>query len=235
MLKCNQIKVAYGDISALRGVDIEVREGEAIALIGANGAGKTTLLRAISGLVPLKSGSVQYQGGELGARTPEARVRLGIAHVPEGRRIFPGLTVIENLLVGATAHRSTKAEIAEDLEWVHDLFPRLAERRTQLGWSLSGGEQQMLAIGRALMSRPRLLMLDEPSLGLAPRLAEDVYARIGAINRKGLSMVIVEQNTVLALKVAARAYALENGSIAIAGSSKELANNPRIREAYLGK
>lgn len=235
MLKCKQLEVSYGDIAALRGVDVEVREGEAVALIGANGAGKTTLLRSISGLVPLRGGDIEYRGDSLGGRSPEIRVRGGIAHVPEGRRIFPGLTVLENLQVGATARRSSKAEVAEDLEWVHDLFPRLAERRSQLGWSLSGGEQQMLAIGRALMSRPRLLLLDEPSLGLAPRLAEDVYARIGAINRKGLSLMIVEQNTVLALNVASRAYALENGSVVLSGTSGELAQHRRIREAYLGR
>ncbi|SDV49490.1 ABC transporter ATP-binding protein [Chitinasiproducens palmae] len=234
MLRCTDLSAAYGDIVALRGVDVSVQKGEAVALIGANGAGKTTLLRAISGLMPIRGGSIEFDGAPLDGLSPERRVRGGIAHVPEGRRIFPGLTVKENLLIGAAARRAGRHETEHDLAWVYDLFPRLAERERQLGWSLSGGEQQMLAIGRALMARPSLLLLDEPSLGLAPRLAEEVYARIATINRGGLAMILVEQNTVLALDVAARGYVLENGEVVLSGVASEMAGDPRIRDAYLG-
>ncbi|HJV82067.1 ABC transporter ATP-binding protein [Noviherbaspirillum sp.] len=235
MLKCDDLSAAYGDIVALRGITISVAPGEAVALIGANGAGKTTLLRAISGLMPLRKGSVQFNGGAIDRLSPEKRVRTGIAHVPEGRRIFPGLTVRENLEVGAAARRASRTEINADFEHVFALFPRLKERQKQLGWSLSGGEQQMLAIGRALMSRPRLLLLDEPSLGLAPRLAEEVYASIANINEGGLTVVLVEQNTVLALQVAQRAYVLENGQIILSDRADRLRDHPRVRDAYLGK
>jgi branched-chain amino acid transport system ATP-binding protein len=235
MLRCEDLSAAYGDIVALRGININVAEREAVALIGANGAGKTTLLRSISGLMPLRSGSVKFAGQAIDHLSPEKRVRGGIAHVPEGRRIFPGLTVRENLEVGASVRRSGRSEINEDFERVFDLFPQLAERQKQLGWSLSGGEQQMLAIARALMSRPRVLLLDEPSLGLAPRLTEEVYARIAEINEGGLTVVLVEQNTVLALQVASRAYVLENGEIILSDSAEKLRGHPRVRDAYLGR
>lgn len=232
MLECRELSAAYGDIVALRDIDINVASGEAVALIGVNGAGKTTLLRAISGLLPTV-GTLSFDGQDLGALSPHKRVRAGISHVPEGRRIFPGLTVRENLEVGAST-RSGGQDLREDFERVYDLFPRLKERAKQVGWSLSGGEQQMLAIGRALMARPRLLLLDEPSLGLAPRLAEEVYARIAAINQGGLTVLLVEQNTVLALNVASRAYVIENGSIVLTDSAETLRHHPRVRDAYLG-
>jgi branched-chain amino acid transport system ATP-binding protein len=235
MLKCEDLSAAYGDIVALRGINFNVAEREAVALIGANGAGKTTLLRSISGLMPLRSGSVKFGGQAIDHLSPEKRVRGGIAHVPEGRRIFPGLTVRENLEVGASVRRASRGEINADFERVFDLFPQLAERQKQLGWSLSGGEQQMLAIARALMSRPRVLLLDEPSLGLAPRLTEEVYARIAEINEGGLTVVLVEQNTVLALQVASRAYVLENGEIILTDSAEKLRGHPRVRDAYLGR
>ncbi|WP_395709857.1 ABC transporter ATP-binding protein [Reyranella sp.] len=234
MLRIEQIGVAYGAIEALHGVSLEVAEGEVIALLGANGAGKTTLLRTISGLLRPKSGAIRFEGEALGNSSAEARVKRGIAHVPEGRRIFPGLTVRENLDVATTVWRRRGMSAAADLDNVFALFPRLEERSSQLGWSLSGGEQQMLAIGRALMARPKMLLLDEPSLGLAPRLSEEVYRRIADINAKGVTVLLVEQNTVLALEVAKRAYVIENGRIVLDGPARELANHPRVREAYLG-
>ena len=235
MLATEDLVVAYGGNVALRGVSIRVGAGETVALIGANGAGKTTLLRAISGLNPTRSGSIRFAGEPLGALASEKRVRLGIAQAPEGRRIFPGLSVEENLVLGTTPWRRWGQSPAEDLERIFDLFPRLKERRTQLGWSLSGGEQQMLAIGRALMARPKLLLLDEPSLGLAPRLAEEVYERIRQIAAAGLTILVVEQNTVLALAVADRGYVLENGHVVLEGSAAELKQDARVREAYLGR
>ncbi len=235
MLKCEDLSAAYGDIVALRGINFNVVEREAVALIGANGAGKTTLLRSISGLMPLRSGSVIFDGRAIDHLSPEKRVRGGIAHVPEGRRIFPGLTVRENLEIGASVRRASRGEIDDDFQRVFELFPQLAERQKQLGWSLSGGEQQMLAIARALMSRPKVLLLDEPSLGLAPRLTDEVYARIAEINQGGLTVVLVEQNTVLALQVASRAYVLENGEIILSDSAEKLRGHPRVRDAYLGR
>lgn len=234
MLKIDQIGVAYGAIDALHGISLEVGQGEVVALLGANGAGKTTLLRTISGLIRPKSGGIRFEGELLGSSSAEARVKRGIAHVPEGRRIFPGLTVRENLDVATTVWRRRGMSAAADLDTVYALFPRLKERASQLGWSLSGGEQQMLAIGRALMARPKMLLLDEPSLGLAPRLSEEVYRRIADINAKGVTVLLVEQNTVLALEVAKRAYVIENGHIVLDGPARELANHPRVREAYLG-
>lgn len=231
MLQCRNLGAAYGDIVALRDIDLEVHAGEAVALIGVNGAGKTTLLRAISGLLPT-TGELTYDGSPLDTLPIQRRVKAGIAHVPEGRRIFPGLTVKENLEVGSSVRgRGT----SDDFERVYDLFPRLKERIGQLGWSLSGGEQQMLAIGRALMARPRLLLLDEPSLGLAPRLAEEVYARIACINEGGMTVLLVEQNTVLALGVANRGYVIENGSIVLTDTAETLRLHPRVRDAYLGR
>jgi branched-chain amino acid transport system ATP-binding protein len=233
MLVCRNLSAVYGDIVALRDVNLEVNEGEAVALIGVNGAGKTTLLRAISGLVRT-TGEINFEGLPLHKSSVRHRVKEGIAHVPEGRHVFPGLTVKENLEIGAVMQTAPR-HVREDLEKVYDLFPRLKERANQLGWSLSGGEQQMLAIGRALMGRPRLLLLDEPSLGLAPRLAEDVYARIATINEGGLTVLLVEQNTVLALGVANRGYVIENGCIVLTDTAEKLRTNSRVRDAYLGR
>jgi branched-chain amino acid transport system ATP-binding protein len=235
MLACSGLYAAYGGIMALRGVSLEVAAGETVALIGANGAGKTTLLQAISGLVPVTSGDILFEGRPFAKLSTARRVALGVSQVPEGRRIFPGLTVEENMLLATANWRRWGQSIADDLARVFDLFPRLKERRRQLGWSLSGGEQQMLAIGRALMARPRLLLLDEPSLGLAPQLAGEVYERVARIGREGLTILLVEQNTVLALAVAARAYVLENGRITLEGTAQKLKNDARVREAYLGR
>ncbi|MEW6641766.1 MAG: ABC transporter ATP-binding protein [Pseudomonadota bacterium] len=235
MLACNDLTVAYGDIVALEDVTLDVRRGETVALIGANGAGKTTLLQAISGLNPVRSGDILFDGVSIARTASDRRVSLGIAQAPEGRRIFPGLTVEENLSLATVNWRRWGQPIADDLARVFDLFPRLKERRQQLGWSLSGGEQQMLAIGRALMARPRLLLLDEPSLGLAPRLAEEVYERVRQIADSGLTILVVEQNTVLALSVADRAYVLETGRIVLEGAAAELKQHARVREAYLGR
>ena len=235
MLACNDLNVAHGDIVALHGITLAVRPGETVALIGANGAGKTTLLHTISGLNQVRSGDIAFEGASIAQLSSDRRVALGIAQAPEGRRIFPGLTVEENLSLATVCWRSWRQSIASDLARIFDLFPRLKERRTQLGWSLSGGEQQMLAIGRALMARPRLLLLDEPSLGLAPRLAEEVYERVTEIGDAGLTILVVEQNTVLALAVADRAYVLENGRIVLEGLANEVKHNARVREAYLGR
>jgi branched-chain amino acid transport system ATP-binding protein len=234
MLLCENLTVAYGSVLALSGVSLKVVENEVVALLGANGAGKTSLLRAISGLVRPKAGRIAFAGESIDRLSPSERVRLGLAHAPERRRIFPGLTVLENLTVATAAWRRFGTSVDSDLDRVYQLFPRLHERRQQLGWSLSGGEQQMLAVGRALMSRPRALLLDEPSLGLAPRLSDEVYERIGEINRQGLTVLLVEQNTAIALAFSSRAYVLEHGKIVLEGTAAELAHNPRVRQAYLG-
>jgi branched-chain amino acid transport system ATP-binding protein len=235
MLRCSRLSVSYGEVEALHDVNIHVGSCETVALIGANGAGKTTLLQTISGLNKVQSGDIVFEDRSMMEMPCERRVRVGISHAPEGRRIFPGLTVAENLSLAAGPWRKWNQSIAADLDRVFDLFPRLRERRRQLGWSLSGGEQQMLAIGRALMAKPRLLMLDEPSLGLAPRLAEEVYERVKLISETGIAILVVEQNTVLALSVANRGYVLENGRIVLEGAAEELRKNPRVREAYLGR
>jgi branched-chain amino acid transport system ATP-binding protein len=235
MLVCHDISVFYGPIPALSEIAIQVGDGECVALLGANGAGKTTLLRAISGLIRQRSGTVTLRGKVIDAMAPEMRVRLGLAHVPERRRIFPGLTVRENLEVATSGWRRIGQSIEADLAKVFSLFPRLKERTAQRGWSLSGGEQQMLAVGRALMSRPRVLLLDEPSLGLAPLIAEELYERLAEIGRMGVTILVVEQNTAIALAIASRAYVLENGRIVLEGAARDLANHPRVREAYLGR
>ena len=235
MLACDELAVAHGDIVALQGVTLRVDAGETVALIGANGAGKTTLLHTISGLNRVSSGDIRFEGASIGGWSTDRRVAKGIAQAPEGRRIFPGLSVEENLTLATVSWRRWGQSIAADLDRVFELFPRLKERRKQLGWSLSGGEQQMLAIGRALMARPKLLLLDEPSLGLAPRLAEEVYERVRVISKTGLTILVVEQNTVLALSVADRAYVLETGRIVLDGPASELKHNARVREAYLGR
>jgi branched-chain amino acid transport system ATP-binding protein len=235
MLACNDLTISHGDVVAVAEANLHINAGETVALIGANGAGKTTLLHTISGLNKLRSGDIQLDGSSISRLSTDRRVALGIAQAPEGRRIFPGLTVEENLVVATASWKGIRQSCAADLDRVFQLFPRLKERRRQLGWSLSGGEQQMLAIGRALMARPRLLLLDEPSLGLAPRLAEEVYERVKAIADAGLTILVVEQNTVLALAVADRAYVLEAGRIVLDGSAADLRNDSRVREAYLGR
>lgn len=235
MLNCDSLEVNYGPVTALRSVTVSVSQGETVALLGANGAGKTTLLRTLSGLMRQRSGSILLGDRPIDKEKPERRVRLGLAHVPERRRIFPGLTVLENLEVGTSAWRQFRQPITEDLDRVFTLFPRLSERASQYGWSLSGGEQQMLAIGRALMSRPKILLLDEPSLGLSPKIADEVYERIDALSQDGLAVLLVEQNTALALEVATRAYVLEHGTIVLQGPAAEIRDHPRMREAYLGQ
>ncbi|HTO11089.1 MAG TPA: ABC transporter ATP-binding protein [Candidatus Binatia bacterium] len=234
MLRLDGVEAGYGDVVAVRAVSLEVRAGEIVALIGSNGAGKTTTLRAISGLLPLRGGRVELDGRRLDGLGPAAVVRAGVAHVPEGRQLFPTMTVRENLELGARTPESG-ARKPETLARVFELFPRLAERLTQLAGTLSGGEQQMVAIGRALMARPRLLMLDEPSLGLAPVVVGAIFANLAAINRDGLTILLVEQNVLRALRCSHRAYVLENGTITLTGASATLLDDARIRRAYLGR
>jgi branched-chain amino acid transport system ATP-binding protein len=234
MLELNNIQTYYGNIQALKGVSLKIEEGEIITLIGANGAGKTTTLMSISGIVPARNGGVYYQGKEITRMNPNEIVMLGISHVPEGRRIFPYLSVLENLDMGAFL-RSDKNGIREDLEYVFELFPILAERRHQAGGTLSGGEQQMLAISRALMARPRLLLLDEPSLGLAPLVVRRIFDIVKQINVKNKTTIfLVEQNANLALKVAHRGYVMENGRISMDDSAQNLLANEEVKRAYLG-
>ena len=235
MLKVESLRVSYGHIEVLKGISFGVEMGEVVALIGGNGAGKTTTLSTISGLVRPAGGTISWKGEQIQNTPVENIVASGLAHCPEGRRIFPGLTVLENLITGTASRRRNKLEVEEDLALIFDLFPRLKERLKQGGWSLSGGEQQMLAIGRALMGRPSLLMLDEPSLGLAPIVIEQVFDRILELNKRtGLGVLLVEQNSAMALEIASRAFVLETGVITLSGPSATLANDPRIREAYLG-
>ena len=234
MLEVEKLCAAYGPVQVLHDVSLTIGDGEIVALLGANGAGKTTLLRTLSGLHRERAGTIRFDGTLFGRMGVERRVRCGLAHAPEGRHVFPGLTVRENLEVAATPWRRWGQSTAGDLARVFALFPRLEERAAQLAWSLSGGEQQMLAIGRAVMARPKMLLLDEPSLGLAPLLAEEVYARIRDIATGHLTILVVEQNTVLALGVANRAYVLENGRIVLDGPADALARDPRVAEAYLG-
>ena len=234
MLKIQQLRVSYGGIQALRGIDLEVPDGKIVTLIGANGAGKSTTLRTISGLVKAESGSIQWNGEELLGKPIDKIISAGIAMSPEGRRVFADLTVLENLKLGAYL-RKDKAEIEKDLKWVYELFPRLEERNWQSAGTLSGGEQQMLAVGRALMSRPKLMMLDEPSLGLAPLVVQDIFSIIREINRQGVTVLLIEQNANMALKIADLAYVLETGNITMSGTGAELLANEKIKEAYLGK
>lgn len=231
LLQVRGLKVAYGGIRAVRGIDLDVDDGELVCLIGANGAGKSSTLRGITGLVHA-SGEIRLAGKRLGGLPTHAIAREGVALVPEGRGIFARLQVWENLAMGAYARRDKGVD--EDLARVYELFPRLAERRQQIAGTLSGGEQQMLAIGRALMSRPRLLLLDEPSMGLAPLMVRKIYDTIQAIARQGVTILLVEQNAHLALEVSARAYVMESGGITLAGTSGELASDPAIQAAYLG-
>ncbi len=234
MLKIEKLFVAYGGIQALRGIDLEVPDGKIVTLIGANGAGKSTTLRTISGLVKAGSGSIQWNGKELLGQSIDKIVEQGIALSPEGRRVFADMTVLENLKIGAYL-RKDKAQIEKDIQWIYELFPRLKERSWQLAGTLSGGEQQMLAVGRALMSRPRLLMLDEPSLGLAPLVVQDIFKIIQQINRQGMTVLLVEQNANMALKIADLAYVMETGRITLQGTGRELLANEKVKEAYLGK
>ncbi len=233
MLEVQDLHVYYGGIHALKGINLTVNEGQIVTLIGANGAGKSTTLRTIAGLVRPRQGTVRFNGADL-SRTPTYRIiRQGIGVAPEGRRVFPNLTVLENLELGA--YNRSKAEYLEQLEWVYTLFPRLEERQKQLAGTLSGGEQQMLALGRALMSRPKLVLLDEPSLGLAPLVVEEVFNTIETINRQGATILLVEQNAMAALNVAHYAYVLETGRITLQGVGMELLKDERVRKAYLGE
>lgn len=234
MLKIKDLHVSYGGIKALRGINIEVPDGKIVTLIGANGAGKSTLLRTISGLVKAESGSILLDDEELIGKQINKICESGIALSPEGRRVFADLTVMENLRVGAYL-RNDKKEIEKDLEWVFNLFPRLKERSWQYAGTLSGGEQQMLAVGRALMSRPKILMLDEPSLGLAPLIVQQIFNIIREINNAGVTVLMIEQNANMALKTADIAYVIETGEIVLSGSGTQVLENPTVREAYLGK
>ena len=234
MLKIEDLHVHYGGIQALRGISLEVPDGKIVTLIGANGAGKSTTLRTITGLVKASSGSIRWNDQELLGKSIDKIVASGIAMSPEGRRVFPDLSVLENLKIGAYL-RKEKAGIAQDIEWVYSLFPRLQERSWQLAGTLSGGEHQMLAVGRALMSRPKLLLLDEPSLGLAPLVVQDIFTIIREINRQGVTVLLIEQNANMALKTADLAYVLETGRITLSGTGAELLANEKVKEAYLGK
>ena len=233
MLKIEDLEVSYGAVQALRGISMEVNDGEIVSLIGANGAGKTTTLHAITGLVPIKSGSVIYDGHDLRKTDPSRIVTMGLAHVPEGRQVFTRMTVAENLAMGAYFRKDKKA-IADDLERVYARFPRLKERAKQLAGTLSGGEQQMLAMGRALMSNASMLMLDEPSMGLSPLLVQEIFDIIQDIHKEGMTILLVEQNAQMALSVADRAYVLETGRVVMDGTGAELLTNERVRSAYLG-
>jgi branched-chain amino acid transport system ATP-binding protein len=234
MVRVEDLTVAYGGIEAVRGVSLEVGEGELVTLIGNNGAGKTSTLMAISGVAPIRSGRIVIDGEETTKLPPHAIVARGVAHCPEGRLVFGRLTVQENLRLGAY-QRKDSAGVKQDLDRVYALFPRLLERRSQLAGTLSGGEQQMLAIGRALMSRPRLLMLDEPSLGLAPLIVQRIFSVIQQLHEEGVTILLVEQNAHLALTVADRAYVLETGEVRLAGPAKQLIDNPEVRKAYLSQ
>ena len=233
MLEVRDLHVSYGEIRALKGVSFQVSEGEVVALLGNNGAGKTTTLRAISGLLSPRAGDVVFEGGSLVGVASHLIVRRGVTHVPEGRRIFNRLSVLENLEMGAFTR--SDAGVREDIDRVFTVFTRLQERRTQVAGTLSGGEQQMLAIGRALMAKPRLLLHDEPSMGLAPVLVEQIFETVQTINRQGVTILLVEQNAAMALSIAGRGYVLETGVIVLEGSARDLADNPEVRRAYLGE
>ena len=235
MLKIKDLDVFYGGIHALKSINFEINEGQIVTLIGSNGAGKTTILKVISGIVKKKNGDILFKDEEISKLPSEKIVELGIIHVPEGRKIFTDLNVEENLLMGAYL-RKDKNEIRKDLENIYELFPRQKERKTQMGGTLSGGEQQMLAIGRAMMSKPKLLMLDEPSMGLAPIIVQEIYETIKKLNEdRNLTVLLVEQNANLALQAAHHAYVIETGEIVLEGSGKELLGDDRVRKAYLGE
>ena len=234
MLSVKNINVFYGSIHAIKDVSFHVNEGEIVTLIGANGAGKTTTMHAISGLLKLRSGEIDYCGQTISKMEPHKIIRLGLAQVPEGRRVFSGLTVQQNLQMGAYTRRDGKEAIQNDFDMVFDLLPRLKERRNQPAGTLSGGEQQMLAMGRALMFKPKMLLLDEPSMGLSPLLVKEIFRIIRQVNRNGVTVLLVEQNAKMALEIANRAYVLETGTIKMEGEATELANNIEVRKAYLG-
>ena len=231
MLSIKDLQVHYGGIEAVKGISFDVSEGEIVTLIGANGAGKSSVLRSIAGLVKPSGGSITFCGDNITGRDSTVIVKRGVTLVPEGRKIFPNLTVLENLKIGAYMRSD---DISEDIQWVYDLFPRLRERSWQAGGTLSGGEQQMLAVGRALMARPKLIMMDEPSLGLAPLVVRDIFEIIRQINRQGVSILLIEQNANMALKVADSAYVMETGCITLSGAGRELLNNEAVKKAYLG-
>jgi branched-chain amino acid transport system ATP-binding protein len=234
ILKLDDVHTYYGSIHALKGISIEVREGEIVTLIGANGAGKSTTLRSINGLNHPRKGSISFQGRDITQEAPHAVVKMGISQSPEGRKLFPRMSVSENLEMGAF-QRSDRGNFKEDLDRVYSLFPRLQERRSQRAGTMSGGEQQMCAIGRALMARPKLLMLDEPSMGLAPIFVEKIFEIVKEINEQGTTILLVEQNALMALDAADRGYVLETGTIALADDAKSLRENERVRKAYLGE
>lgn len=234
LLRVHEIETYYGRAQALKGISMEVAKGELITILGANGAGKTTLLRTISGFIQPKKGSVEFEGKKIEHLDPEAVVRLGLSHCPEGRKLFPQMTVFKNLILGAYVRREDQEGIKETMEKVFDLFAVLKERKEQLAGTLSGGEQQMLAIGRALMSGPKLLMLDEPSLGIAPLLVARIFEVIKEINRGGTTILLVEQNAAVALNIADRGYVMETGEIVLAGKAQQLLNEEKVKQAYLG-
>ena len=233
-LEIKDLRVHYGKIEAIKGISVVVNEGEIVTLIGANGAGKTTTLKTISGLRPVSSGPIVFDGQDISKLPAHERVKLGISQAPEGRGVFPGMTVLENLEMGKYHLKMRSAEIAEDLEKVYALFPRLKERASLAGGTLSGGEQQMLAIGRALMAKPKVLLLDEPSMGLAPQMIANIFRIITEINKQGVTILLVEQNAQQALNRAHRAYVLETGSITKEANAKDLLNDPHVKSAYLG-
>ena len=233
MLKIENLQVHYGGIQALRGISLEVPDGRIVTLIGANGAGKSTTLRTITGLVKASGGSIRWDDQELLGKSIDKIVTTGIAMSPEGRRVFPDMTVLENLKIGAYLRRD-KAEIEKDIQWVYSLFPRLEERSWQLAGTLSGGEQQMLATGRALMTNPRIVLMDEPSMGLSPLLVKEIFAMIQELHKSGITILLVEQNAKMALAVSDRAYVLETGTISMEGAASDLAEDDRVRKAYLG-
>ena len=234
LLEIKDLKVAYGKIQAVKGISLHINAGEIVTLVGANGAGKTTLLKTISGLLKPSSGVINFEGKDIQGIDPHNRVLEGLCQAPEGRGIFPGMTVLENLEMGKYARKDWKNELKEDLDRIYTLFPRLKERQSQAGGPLSGGEQQMLSIGRALMSRPRLLLLDEPSMGLAPKFIQQIFTIIREIQTQGVSILLVEQNAAQALSCANRAYILETGNIVKEGAGKDLLNDEAIKKAYLG-
>jgi branched-chain amino acid transport system ATP-binding protein len=234
LLKIEELKVSYGGIHAVKGIDLEVAEGQLVTLIGANGAGKTSTMKAITGLLPWASGNISYQGQSIRGLSSDLLLRQGLAMVPEGRGIFSRMTVLENLQMGAYI-RSDLRGIAQDLKKMFEYFPRLAERQSQLAGTLSGGEQQMLAMSRALMSRPKLLLLDEPSMGLSPILVETIFAMIKDISEAGTTILLIEQNARLALKAAHTAYVMDSGLITMSGDARQMLNDPRVRSAYLGE
>jgi branched-chain amino acid transport system ATP-binding protein len=234
LLELRKLEVAYGGIHAVKGIDLDVGDGELVCLIGANGAGKTTTLKGICGLQPVKAGTIRYAGDSIAGRPAFELVRKGLAMVPEGRGVFGALTIEENLAMGAYV-RTDAAGIRADVERVFGLFPRLKERRRQTAGTLSGGEQQMLAMGRALMSKPRLLLLDEPSMGLAPLMVQKVFETVVAVSKEGVTILLIEQNAKLALEVSDRGYVMESGAITLSGNAKTLLDNPAVRAAYLGE